>query len=358
MGLLNVITQPTGFWQSIIFGIENAIKNYAFTVILITLIIKFVLMPFDFLNKKVTKNNSKKMAILKPELDAIKKKYVNNPQMANQKTMELYKKENYNMGGTCVIMFVYLALTMVIFITLLSALNSISAYKIKEEFYTLQTEYNIVYDETYNEELDLGATEDFAYEQAIKKSEEAVVKKYDEIKTGFLWIKSIWRPDTTASVTLTYSDFLKTAKLTSEDLNEEEYQRVMGAVIEEYKGVKNGFFLLAIISGLTTFGSMKLTEVLGKIKAKKKGILYVNENGNSKVMSLILPFVMAIFTLLYNSAFGIYIIAGSIFGLITNPVISLIIDNIEHKKSENKENKKLMSYDRKKKETIKKGSKK
>ena len=41
-------TQPQGMWEAFIFGLENVIKNYGLTIILITLIIKVILLPFDF----------------------------------------------------------------------------------------------------------------------------------------------------------------------------------------------------------------------------------------------------------------------------------------------------------------------
>jgi len=91
MDLLNAITlaQPIGFWDSIIFGLENAIGNYAWALILVTVIIKLVMVPIDFVNRYTSKKSARKQAEINPELDKINAKYANDKNMLNQKTMEL-----------------------------------------------------------------------------------------------------------------------------------------------------------------------------------------------------------------------------------------------------------------------------
>jgi membrane protein insertase Oxa1/YidC/SpoIIIJ len=53
MDLLNALTltAPNGFWHTIVLGLEGAIGDYALALILITVIIKLVMVPFDFINK-------------------------------------------------------------------------------------------------------------------------------------------------------------------------------------------------------------------------------------------------------------------------------------------------------------------
>ena len=186
-------SEPTGLWAWLINSIENGGLSYGLTLILVTLIIKFVLLPADIFNKYSTKKNMVIQAKLKPELDALKKRYANNPQILNQKTTQLYKRENYSMGGTCASMLVYMVLTMVIFFTLLSTLNGMSAYKIQKEYDTLYNTYT-----TYVTENNIDTTN----EEDLKQAQIAVSKKYNEIKEDFLWIKNLWRPDTSTSVTL------------------------------------------------------------------------------------------------------------------------------------------------------------
>ena len=45
-------TAPQGVWESIIGAFNGAFLNYALAVIMLTLCIKILLLPTDFLNKK------------------------------------------------------------------------------------------------------------------------------------------------------------------------------------------------------------------------------------------------------------------------------------------------------------------
>ena len=76
MDLLAIsLVKPNGFWEAIIFGMENGVKNYALALILVTIIIKLVMVPLDFINKYTSKKSSRKQAEMKPELDKINAKY-------------------------------------------------------------------------------------------------------------------------------------------------------------------------------------------------------------------------------------------------------------------------------------------
>ena len=81
MDFLNVATvlldvaKPTGMWEFFIFGLESLVKNYGLTIILITLAIKLIMLPFDFLNRYINKRNSYKMAEIQPDLEKVQKRY-------------------------------------------------------------------------------------------------------------------------------------------------------------------------------------------------------------------------------------------------------------------------------------------
>ncbi len=348
--LLDGVKAPTGMWASIINWLEGGIGNYAVALILLTLMIKLVLLPFDFLNKYLSKKNMREQAKIKPELEKINKRYANNKQLLNQKTMELYKKNNISMYGTCFGMLIYMGLTLTVFITLFSTLGEMSAYKIQQEYFQLRDEYVEVIQQNEGElthDQIFGNEEVVISQQTLDLANKAVVKKYGEIKNGFGWIKNIWRPDTTAKVTLSYKSFLKETKLKEADVNEAEYNAVITPISssKEYSGA-NGCFLLAVISCITSFGSIYLTGLFRKLRAKRKGLVYVKGADGSVAMMIIMPIIMGLFTLLYNSAFGIYLVTGNVFTLITSPLVSLLVDVIDDKKAKKQENVKKVSYSR------------
>lgn len=359
MDFLAQLLQPSGLWENFVFGLDNVIRNYGLTLILITLIIKFGMLPFDLLNKYITKNNSRKQARLQPQVDKLKKAYANNPQMLNQKTMELYKRENYSVFGTCFGMLINLVITSVVFITLLGALNNISTYKQTQEFLTLQSTYyevvleNLGHDvsELNQEELS-NLIQSLTQEQLDEfkpEAEQAVVEKYDDIKVGFLWIKNIWKQDTTTPAILTYKEFKNIAKDVVEEHNitEESYNLIFNPVKEAHGGA-NGWYLLVVLSAVTSFLSMKASSWVSKYRAKKQNKPFVDPLGTNKVLIYIMPAIMAIFTLFYNAAFGIYIVTGSLFSLVTSPLITLLADKIDSIVEEKENKKTTVSYSRKK----------
>ncbi len=373
MGLL-MVSQPGGMWEKILFGIESGVGNYAIAIILITLIIKIVLLPADFMNKYVTKKNSKKQMELKPEIDKIKQRYGSNPDIVNKKTMELYKAKGYSVGGMCGIMLLYMGATMAIFFTLLGALNSVSYYKMYTEYDAVKVAYEAEYDVKYQPEYDtvyqatidagtIGEGYDTLEAYAIDTAKAAADTKatadaqavaiatYGEVKTGFLWIKNIWRPDTYQSPIMDYNTFKNNVnKLVSEDEmpTEEEYNKIMLPVAEsaEYSGW-NGYFILCILAAVTTFGSVYINNLVLKIKAKKKGVVAVNpaEMGG-KAMNFVMPIIMGLFTLLYTASFGIYIVTGSIFTMLTGVGTTILVDKLLDKKEQQVKSKRINSYDR------------
>ena len=96
MDFLNVgsmlleVTKPSGMWEFFIFGLESMVKNYGLTIILITLAIKLIMLPFDVFNKYINKRNSAKMAAIQPELEKVQKRYGANKETLNQKTILLH----------------------------------------------------------------------------------------------------------------------------------------------------------------------------------------------------------------------------------------------------------------------------
>jgi len=358
MGLLNAIelAAPNGFWSTIVFGLENAVKNYALALILITIIIKLVMVPFDFLNRYTSKKSSRKQAEMKPELDKINAKYANDKNMLNQKTMEVYKSHNFNIMGTCLGMLVYLILTMVVFWTLFGSLNTISSYKIGDQFLQVRESYYAVYNideenlaEDTNMYAEYSKLSDDEKNAKLAEANAAAKEKYEETKTGFLWIENIWLADTAVDPVMTYKDFISKSEITEDMISEEEYNMIISPLENEYRG-NNGFYILAILAAVLNYLSMTINSLISKIRAKKKGIDPKLVNGGSnKIMSIIMPIIMGLFTLFYNAAFGLYIVAGALITLITSPLVTLFVDMLEADAMKREKDKYVAIYDRKRK---------
>ncbi len=354
--LMLEVAKPDGLWESVIFGLESLVKNYGLTIILVTLAIKLLMLPFDFYNRYINKKNSSKMAAIQPEIEKIQKKYGSNRDLVNQKTMEVYKKHNYNVMGSCLGMLLNMVLTMVIFFTLFSGLNKIAAYKVYTEYQTLQTTYEenvggklveVVSGDTSTVKIKLAddTIVDLTDELRLKANS-AVAEKYTEIKQDFLWIKNIWRPDTNASVVLEYKDFISTAKIKESEISQSVYNYVVGPIKATYDGW-NGYYILILLAAAATYLSNQVSIWMGKAKAKRNGKPYTDAMGQNKILTYLMPVIMALFTLFYNAMFAIYIVTGALFGLATSPLITLFVDKAYEKAEAKEKERTRVSYSRK-----------
>ena len=359
MDLLAIaLTKPTGFWEAIIFGMEDGVKSYALALILVTLIIKLVMVPFDFINKYTGKKSSRKQAEMKPELDKVNAKFGHDKNLLNQKTMEVYRSHNYNVMGTCLGMLAYLVFTMLVFWTLFASLNGISSYKIGDQFLQVRKEYFAVYNVDVDN-LDDGVSAIDAYHTAIESlssdqlnelnnTAKAVAKeKYEDTKTSFLWIENIWLADTTTSPIMKYSDFISKSSLSEEEISEDEYNLVMSN-IDSTERNNNGYFILAILAAGLNFLSINMNNWISKRKAVKQGVdPKLMTNSSNKIMSIVMPIIMGVFTLFYNAAFGLYIVTGALVALITSPLVTMFVDMLELEAIKREQRKSVASYDRK-----------
>ena len=56
--LILLIQRPAGMWEAIISKFSGIFVNYALAIIMLTILIKIVLLPLDYLNKRTTRKTS------------------------------------------------------------------------------------------------------------------------------------------------------------------------------------------------------------------------------------------------------------------------------------------------------------
>lgn len=100
-----------GIFEKILMSIYGMTGNFGLSIILLTILIKVVLLPFTLKQDK----SMKEMKKLQPKIDELKKKYSNDPQLANQKTMELYKEHKVNPVGGCLPLLIQLPILWALF---------------------------------------------------------------------------------------------------------------------------------------------------------------------------------------------------------------------------------------------------
>lgn len=92
----------------------NLIPNYGIAIILLTLLIKLILLPFTI---QQLRSMSKTQAIT-PQLQEIQKKYRDDPKKAQEEQMKLYKKYGINPATGCIMSMLPLPILLILFSSL------------------------------------------------------------------------------------------------------------------------------------------------------------------------------------------------------------------------------------------------
>lgn len=139
--LASAVSAPTGLWPTIMNWIESSVVNYGWVIILFTLLIKACLSPMDLLIKFNTKKTTLVQQKLAPQIARINKRCGDDKQQAQMQTQALYKKEGFNVFGSCIITLINLVVTMVVFFTLFASLREMSAYKAINQYAKMEEAY-------------------------------------------------------------------------------------------------------------------------------------------------------------------------------------------------------------------------
>ncbi len=155
-----------------------------FGIILFTLILKLIVLPFDIKQRTSMRKQNIKMKENKDKMEKLQKQYANDKAMYNQKLMEMYKANGISMFSSCLPMI----LSLVIFIVAINAFNSYSQYAAIENYnlmvnaYTEQlTDYTA---EINNENITVDSDENGNQYYLVDEEKEGVYisirVKYDE----------------------------------------------------------------------------------------------------------------------------------------------------------------------------------
>ena len=306
-----------GFLNSLLLTIMKAmhsfINNYALTIILFTILIKLVVMPFNLKSRRSTM----RMASVQPKMQELQEKYKDDQEKLNQKMQELYRKEGVSPLGGCLPMI----FSMIILFAMFYALRTFANEQLVAQFLTFY----------HNPEMDPTALTD-----------------------SFLWIKNLWMPDSPFATFLPDVQSLQlvefdvwnnvSAKLAAagtipEALNLADRNAVSAFVNEVaapfiaseayapyiapvtglgnmsmlgiikftiYK-IGNGWFVLPILSIVSQIFMQNLT-----MKSQPAAA----QAGNQKTMLYVMTFMSLYFCAIYNSAFALYWVISNVYAIV------------------------------------------
>ena len=389
LSLLGAVEAPSDLWVTLINWVRGSVGNLGWTLILVTVLVKLVTTPLDFFVKLSTKKQTLVQQKCAPQIAKLQKKFGHDRQTLQVQTNALYKREGLNMGAGCIVMLVNLILTMTIFFTFFSSLRKFSAYEAINQYEQVSASYEAGYFAGLNEasngeftsQADLNAWQTTinerwaAYEtmpetdeteiaakqaeataisneegrvldlqkKATKAGSDAAVAKWNENKKNhsWLWIQNIWVQDGTTSPFPNYTSLVSMAKSSgytdyiTANINEDNYNRISTLIVDNSRAA-NGYYILAVLAGVITFGAQYITELHNKLKNKKAQILAKSagpENaGSMKMMKIIMPAVMVIFVLTSTASFGLYILASNVATIALGEITTLIVDKMTKSK--------------------------
>ena len=103
-----IFVRPMGL---ILMAIFSLVQNYGLALIIFTLIVKLILLPFMYKQKK----SMKKMNLVQAESAALQKRYANNREKLNEEMTKLYEREGVNPTGSCLLSFITLPIMMALY---------------------------------------------------------------------------------------------------------------------------------------------------------------------------------------------------------------------------------------------------
>ena len=137
------------FIGQLINTLVNGIGIVGVGIIVFSLILKAIVLPFDIIQRVNMRKQNQKMAENKDKLEKLQKQYANDKQKYNEKLMEFQKANGMNMFASCLPMI----LSIVIFFVAIGAFNSYSQYANMSNYNEMATAYNQTI-EYYTAEVD------------------------------------------------------------------------------------------------------------------------------------------------------------------------------------------------------------
>ena len=375
--------QNAGGWFPFIgkmaYGLIGWIHNhgavgYGVAIIIFTILLKLILMPLDFATKYFTKKNGNAMAKMKPDLDAVRDTYKADPRAMLAAQRQVYQKHNYKLGNFMLIMLLQMFVSMAIFFSIFSALRNVADYNMRVTANAVYQTYQEFYTTEYVEDEDGGEWQSVLKpEKTAEDFTVAINNTYTEHLVGFLWIQNIWRQDLPIASYLVNSEYTiynqnavngvawKDLSQADRDkqtqMREHEYNFFTPLIDPVNKRSWNGLLILIVLAGVTSWASAWLSaKIMTKkkkdepkkeveaaysmrdIKNKADAMPAIDPQMMGKIMKIILPAIMVIFTLMSTAALAIYIVVNSVMSTVvtyalTYPVDKLVAWQEKHKKT-------------------------
>ncbi len=260
------------------------LSDYSIAIVLLTILMRAVLLPLDLKQRK----NSRKMTQIQPELESIKKRYANNPQLFQKKQKELYAKEGVKPLAGCLPLLLQLPIFFAFF----------------------------------------GAMRVLASEQTVNLILNAVNDGVTQLPS-WLWVHNFWQPDSGLEpilplgqnfITFLQSNGTFISPQTLSILQQKNivtfangnftyvaqtYDALTNNILSAngLAGLNNGWFILPVLAGASLFFQQRLMTNSGV------------QQDQGKMMMWLFPLFSVWICATSNTAFAVYWLASNVYAL-------------------------------------------
>ena len=269
--------------------IYDIFQNYGIAIILFTILLKIVLLPLTIKQQKTMRKTTK----IQEKLKIIQFKYKNDPQMLNQETMALYKRENMSPFSGCLSAIVQILLLLAMFYLVSSPL-------------------------TYMKKVDTDIIN--GYKEELQLEEKAVATAYPEINI----IKEKGSTDETVNLNMNFLGL---------DLSNVPSQNLTDPTV----------YVIPLLYVISSVFSIKLSMNMTKKNKKETAIENTENKENTELdamesmnknMMIMMPIMSVIISFIAPLGLALYWLVNNVLMIIERVVITKILD----KKEEAKEN--------------------
>ena len=284
------------FWF-LLTWIHNFIPSYGWSIILLTILFRALLLPLD-LKQKIS---MKKMSLVQPKIAALNEKYKNDKEKAAQATMALYKEEKVSPFSGCLPSL----LQMFLFFAFYGALQIVANTQLFGIFEQMQVLFG-----QYGSDIPANL---------LPKIE------------GWLWIHNVWQPDTALFSSTQQAGALTFMGLDShiippfhslaqfkdfKTVAADTYNQVMKPLMDAHSSNWNGWFVMPILAGISSFFQMKITMPPQQANPDPKAAGQASPF-NSKMFMYLFPLMSVYFSAVSNSIFALYWFTSNVCVTIT-----------------------------------------
>ena len=202
-------------------------------VILFSLILKVIVLPFDVFQRIAMRKQNIKMQENKDKMEKLQKQYANDKKMYNQKLMEMQKQSGLTLLSSCLPMI----LSMVIFFVAIGAFNAYAKFSSVENYNTLVNAYK----DSVNEYVVDMDDENSAFSLQTENDKTfIIVKASEEEKDKVIYLKLAVADDKAATLTTAYAQ-AETAEAKTQVLKAEakKYDNLHTRTVIDVEKAKN-----------------------------------------------------------------------------------------------------------------------